>query len=109
MFSICNNNPYKLEHATRECQEFIGKELFTELRRYHDTLFISHPSQSSIKEIEHFENRATDIISSMDADEEILMFISKVSNRRACLTDLTDNVMKWIKEHKFDSKIKIVM
>lgn len=91
------------------CQEFIGNELFTELKRYHDTLLISHPSQTSIKDIEHFVNKATEIISGMDADEEILTFISKVSNRRAYLSDLTDNVMKWIKEHKFDSKIKIVM
>ena len=45
----------------------------------------------------------------MNADDDVIRFISKVSSNQATFADLNEKIMSWIKEHNFTNKIKITM
>ena len=50
---------------------------------------------------------ADNLISNMDLDEEIVVFLEKTNNGRATLNDLSEKVLSWIKKEKLENKIRI--
>lgn len=47
------------------------------------------------------------LVEQIGADEEIQIFIRKVSENQATLDDVTDKVHAWVKDHKLEKRIKI--
>ena len=69
----------------------------------------SYPSENTLRKINEFEKTAKDFILSMNADDDVIHFISKVSANQATFADLNEKIVAWIKEHNFTNKIKITM
>lgn len=51
--------------------------------------------------------KANLIIEKLDLNDNILIFLRKVIQRRACIDDLTEEVITWIKKEKLENRIKI--
>ncbi|MFU7514624.1 hypothetical protein [Clostridium sp. HCS.1] len=46
-------------------------------------------------------------INSLELNEDINRFILKITNNSATIADLTPNILKWIKDNRYESKIKL--
>lgn len=90
-------------------QDFIGFTKFKQIQNEFDMLNSSFPSEKNLKFINEFVSMGDEIIQGMNADDEIISFISKVSSNRATLNDLSEKIIKWFKDHNYTDKIKITM
>ena len=90
-------------------QDFIGFTKFKQIQNEFEMLNSSFPSEKNLKFINEFVSMGDEIIQGMNADDEIISFISKVSSNRATLNDLSEKIIKWFKDHNYTDKIKITM
>lgn len=52
-------------------------------------------------------NDAELLISDLELDDEIIMFLKNTNSGRATLSDLSDKVLKWIRDEQLERKIRI--
>lgn len=52
-------------------------------------------------------NDAEQLISDLGLDDEIIMFLKNTNSGRATLSDLSDKVLKWIRDEQLERKIRI--
>ena len=90
-------------------QDFIGFSKFREIDNVYSTIKNSKPSEYILNIMSKFENQASEIIKGMNADDEIISFITKVSSNQATISDLNEKILTWIKQNNYTSKIKITM
>lgn len=52
-------------------------------------------------------DKANNLIEKLDLNESILAFLKKMLDRKACLEDLTDDVLSWIEKENLKSRVKL--
>lgn len=90
-------------------RDFIAREEYNDISRNYSNILSSSPNKKTLQDIVEFLAVGDRIIASMNADEDIIKFIVKVSSGVATLNDVSDKVLKWFKEHNYTNKIKITM
>lgn len=108
----------------QEKMKFVAKPLFELLQQFKSVLADSSAADkiaselnngmsgipSSIKEIEQYQKsieKAKSLTSQINASLPIRIFIQKLSQHRATMTDLNDEVIEWIHSQGIESKIKL--
>lgn len=68
--------------------------------------FLKWPvDEERIAQYEIAKARAEEILSQMEFDDEIAIFLKKVKNKEATLLDLTDSIIAWIRREKLSGNI----
>ena len=52
-------------------------------------------------------NIAKNKINELELTDDIRRFISRITSNNATIEDLTPNILKWIKDNKYENKIKL--
>ena len=60
-----------------------------------------------MKRLKKSLNSAETLINKMDLDQEIIIFLTKITYGKATLTDLNEKVMAWIRKENLDSRVKL--
>ena len=60
-----------------------------------------------LKRLKKSLNSAETLINKMDLDQEIIIFLTKITYGKATLTDLNEKVMAWIRKENLDSRVKL--
>ena len=59
------------------------------------------------KTMEHSLSEAKTLINGLGLDPRIIAFLQKMNNGKATVTDLDDNVLRWLKEESLDQRVKL--
>ena len=65
------------------------------------------PNKKSIKGLVDNVNAASKIVDAFSLSPQIELFLKKISNKQATLSDLTPTVLSWLKENRLMNKLKI--
>ena len=61
----------------------------------------------TLKRMKEALQKATELVHSLNMDQDIVLFLSKMSSGEATLSDLNEKVFSWIKNEKLGQKIKL--
>ena len=50
---------------------------------------------------------ANELISSLELDPQIILFLQKINNGKATVVDLDDKIMSWLKTEELDKKVRL--
>lgn len=63
--------------------------------------------KSVLKKLKTALDDASNLINSLNLDEGIIAFLTKMNTGRATLSDLDETVLRWIKQEELESRIKL--
>ena len=78
-----------------------------ELAKSIGDIITANVSRKQINALVSKVNEANKITSDFPLKPEIETFLKKVSAQRATISDLTPNILEWLKEHKLLEKLKV--
>ena len=50
---------------------------------------------------------AKDLIDGLGLDQQIIAFLQKMNNGKATVTDLDENVLRWLRDESLDRRVKL--
>lgn len=69
--------------------------------------FSNWPDESIAVQYDNASQKAKEILSKMEFDDEIAAFLKKVKNKEASLLDLTDPIINWIRREELSGNIML--
>ena len=69
--------------------------------------FSNWPDENVAIQYDNANQKAKEILSKMEFDEEIAAFLKKVKNKEASLLDLTDSIISWIRREELSGNIML--